>query len=69
MYCPACREMYNFADPRFESVFGAFFGREYLGRIVVRHPQLAIEMAGEVYVPRIYGFRVLERPESEGEGE
>jgi casein kinase II subunit beta len=63
MCCLACRETYSFADPRFEFVFGGFFGREYLSRLVQRHPQLAVEIPSDVYVPRIYGFLLLERPD------
>jgi hypothetical protein len=53
MYCPA-----------FDSIFGAFLGKEYLHILDERHPDAASECPPDVCVSRIYGFRVLERHDS-----
>jgi hypothetical protein len=60
MFCPSCREIYHFRNPLFADVLGVFFGREYVGRLVARDGA-----PHEEYVPRIYGFRLLERPPSQ----
>jgi casein kinase II subunit beta len=68
MFCPGCREIYNFREPGFETVFGAFFGRECADAVMRLHPEMGGDVNQEVYVPRIYGFRVLERPDLTDEG-
>jgi casein kinase II subunit beta len=68
MLCPGCREIYNFREPGFESVFGAFFGRECADAVMRMHPEMGGGVNPEVYVPRIYGFRVLGRPDAPDEG-
>jgi hypothetical protein len=32
------------------------------------HPEMTKDASAEVYLPRIYGFRVLERPNGPDEG-
>jgi hypothetical protein len=67
LFCPACREVYQCRDPLFADVPGAFFGREYAERLAALHPELALAGPPAEYVPRIYGFRILERPPQESE--
>jgi casein kinase II subunit beta len=67
LLCPACREIYNFREPGFEAVFGAFFGRDYADTLLRLHPEMGEGASPEVYLPRVYGFRVLERPDQPDE--
>jgi len=60
MFCPTCREIYkigNAATP------GAFFGMSYIKAMIAAYPDLALDEPVPAYVPRIFGFRLLERPE------
>jgi hypothetical protein len=63
MLCPGCREIYNFREQGFERIFGAFFGRECAAAVMTLHLAMGGDVNTEVYLPRIYGFRVLERPD------
>jgi casein kinase II subunit beta len=57
MFCPRCREIYKIGNSK---VCGAFFGIKYIDEMIGAYPELASGDPAPVYVPRIFGFRILE---------
>jgi casein kinase II subunit beta len=58
MFCPRCREIYKVGKA---DICGAFFGTDYIDAMVKRYPELAADQPTPIYVPRIFGFQILEK--------
>lgn len=60
LYCPSCSSVYQLPkNQRAASrLDGAFFGTTFPHLLVMQFPQYFSKMAKDVYVPRIFGFRV-----------
>jgi hypothetical protein len=61
MFCPTCGEIYKIGNSKLS---GAFFGTEYIDVMIRTYRELARDDPTPIYVPRIFGFRILEQPES-----
>ncbi|KAI6807284.1 Casein kinase II subunit [Hortaea werneckii] len=74
LFCPSCLDVYNPPNSRFQAVDGAFFGTTFGCLFFMTFPELDPDMIngvaprnlapglglGNIYEPRIYGFRVSE---------
>lgn len=58
LYCPSCMDVYNPPNSRFYGIDGAFFGTTFPHLFFMTFPELLPQCQGEVYVPKIYGFKV-----------
>lgn len=57
LYCPKCRDVYNYVGP-FRNVDGAFFGPTFPSLFFMSYEDLVPEKPHEVYVPRVFGFKI-----------
>lgn len=77
LFCPSCLDVYTPPNSRFQTVDGAFFGTTFPSLFFMTFTDLDLgvngvaphNMApglgpGNIYEPRIYGFRVNERAKS-----
>jgi casein kinase II subunit beta len=62
MFCPTCRTVYKTGDDKLDRVDGGYFGMSFVDILLSRHPDMGIVGDSPVYVPRIFGFRVWQRP-------
>ena len=58
LYCPSCTDVYNPPNSRFYGIDGAFFGTTFPHLFFMTFPELLPASTGEIYVPKIYGFKV-----------
>lgn len=61
LYCPACMDVYNPPNSRFNHIDGACFGTTFPHLFFMTFPELLPRLTKEqntIYVPRIYGFKV-----------
>jgi hypothetical protein len=58
MFCPRCKAIYKLGKAE---VCGAFFGMDYLDAMARQYPELAADEPMPKYVPRIFGFQILEQ--------
>ena len=57
MYCPKCRDVYNCA-PECTNIDGACFGPTFPGLFFMSYEDLVPEQTSEVYVPKVFGFKI-----------
>lgn len=57
LFCPNCSDVYN--HNLRVSVDGAFFGQEWIRKLVHDHKEVIPKTPPEVYEPRVYGFKVF----------
>jgi len=58
LYCPKCEDIYNSKSSRHEHIDGAFFGTTFAHLFFLTFPELKVPKSTEVYVPRVFGFKV-----------
>lgn len=58
-FCPNCCDVYRIRESPFCSIDGAFFGSSYLHVFLNKYPDIKAHGPIQVYVPKIYGFKVL----------
>jgi len=58
VYCPRCEEVYHSKSSRHEHIDGAYFGTTFPHLFFLTFPELKVPKSTEVYVPRVFGFRV-----------
>ncbi|OHT16444.1 Casein kinase II subunit beta [Tritrichomonas foetus] len=59
MFCPTCSEVYNLKDPLFSKIDGAFFGNAWIPIFLNKYKnEIKIEKEPEIYIPKIFGFRI-----------
>jgi len=58
LYCPKCEDVYNCRSTRHENIDGAYFGTTFPHLFFLTFPELKVPKTAEVYVPRVFGFRV-----------
>ncbi|KAF2637967.1 hypothetical protein P280DRAFT_471624 [Massarina eburnea CBS 473.64] len=77
LFCPSCLDVYTPPNSRFQTVDGAFFGTTFPSLFFMTFTDLELAVngvaphnlapglgPGNIYEPRIYGFRVSERAKS-----
>ena len=57
LYCPHCEDIYT-CPPTYSHIDGAFFGTTFPHLFLQNYPHLRPMKSSEVYVPKIFGFRV-----------
>lgn len=57
MFCPNCSDVYTYTQTA--PIDGAFFGSEWIHRLMHDHREIIPSSAPEVYEPRVYGFKVF----------
>lgn len=60
VYCPVCGDIYAPKSLRAASLDGAYFGRTFAHLFLMVYPKLVPTAPTDVYIPKIYGFRVAE---------
>mmetsp|Transcript_10383 Transcript_10383/g.19675 ORF Transcript_10383/g.19675 Transcript_10383/m.19675 type:complete len:243 (-) Transcript_10383:327-1055(-) len=58
LYCPRCEEVFESKSPRHRNLDGAFFGTTFPHLFFLTFPELKVAKSEEVYVPRVFGYRV-----------
>lgn len=58
LYCTRCDDLYAPRSARHEHIDGAYFGTTFAHLFFLTFPELKIKKSVEVYVPRVFGFRV-----------
>mmetsp|Transcript_3244 Transcript_3244/g.6293 ORF Transcript_3244/g.6293 Transcript_3244/m.6293 type:complete len:333 (-) Transcript_3244:2983-3981(-) len=67
VFCPRCKEVYDVwiteAPASYPtSLDGAFFGTSFPHLFLMRFPEFKFKEKAEHFVPRVYGFKVADRP-------
>eukprot|EP00808_Paulinella_micropora_P029970 g79995.t1 len=57
-YCPRCEDVYACRSTRHENIDGAYFGTTFPHLFFLTFPELKASKSEELYVPRVFGFRV-----------
>jgi casein kinase II subunit beta len=65
LYCPCCSDLYNVTTDEHAMVDGACFGPSYIHMLLQRYPTLIPKDPPKVYVPRVFGFRILHPEDDE----
>jgi casein kinase II subunit beta len=58
VFCPRCKDIYYPKSSRKAATDGAYFGTSFPHLVLQAYPELVPPESSEVYVPRIYGFRL-----------
>ena len=58
LYCTRCDDIYAPRSSRHEHIDGAYFGTTFAHLFFLTFPELKIKKSLDVYVPRVFGFRV-----------
>jgi casein kinase II subunit beta len=58
IYCPKCQDIYYPRLARHTSIDGAYFGTTFPHLLLQTYPELQPPPVTQVYVPRIYGFKI-----------
>ena len=58
LYCPRCEDLYASKSTRHEHIDGAYFGSTFPHLFFLTFPELKVDKLEEVYVPRIFGYRL-----------
>lgn len=58
VYCVRCQEIFFPKSSRLECLDGAYFGTSFPHLFFLTYPHLVPEGAPEIYIPRIYGFKI-----------
>jgi len=58
LYCPRCRDIYFPKYARHQHIDGAFFGTTFPHLLVQSYPDMVPAAPTQIYVPRIYGFKI-----------
>jgi len=66
VFCPKCQDMYYPKSSRKAATDGAYFGTSFPHLLLQTFPELFPPSPPEVYVPRIYGFRLHNGPRGHG---
>jgi len=58
IFCPSCQDVYYPRLRRHSNIDGAYFGTTFAHLLLQTYPELQPIPSEEVYVPKIYGFRI-----------
>eukprot|EP01113_Clastostelium_recurvatum_P018800 TRINITY_DN2216_c0_g1_i1.p1 TRINITY_DN2216_c0_g1~~TRINITY_DN2216_c0_g1_i1.p1 ORF type:complete len:275 (-),score=55.54 TRINITY_DN2216_c0_g1_i1:117-941(-) len=58
VYCPKCNDIYYPKYSRHCNIDGAYFGTTFPHLLLTTYPDLIPQKSQQVYVPRIYGFKI-----------
>ena len=58
VFCPRCQDIFYPKSSRKAATDGAYFGTSFPHLVLQAYPELVPPQSAEVYVPRIYGFRL-----------
>lgn len=62
VYCPRCQELYTPKSSKHAGLDGAYFGTTFAHMFLLTYPELIprtpLRDVSEMYVPKIYGFRI-----------
>lgn len=58
LYCPCCQDIYFPRSSRHAGIDGAYFGSTFAHMFLLNYPDLIPKKPEEVFVPRIYGFKI-----------
>lgn len=58
VFCPRCQDVYEPRKLYHASIDGAYFGPTFPHLLLQTYPELMPEASNQVYVPRIYGFKI-----------
>lgn len=61
LYCPNCEDIYNPKSSRHSSIDGAFFGTSFAAMFLQTYPELVPVHNVDVFVPKIFGFKMHEQ--------
>lgn len=61
LYCPRCEDVYHCKASRHEHIDGAYFGTTFPHLFFLTFPELKVSKSKDVYVPRVFGFKVNEQ--------
>jgi casein kinase II subunit beta len=64
VYCPRCADVFSPRSRRRGVIDGAYFGTTFAHLLLMTHPEIvpAPDIKREVFVPRVFGFRVHKPP-------
>ena len=60
VFCPRCHGLFFPKSTRQANIDGAYFGTTFPHLYLMTHPDMVPTKPGQVYQPRVYGFRVNE---------
>ena len=58
VYCPLCEDCYCPRSKYHDNIDGAFFGTTFPHLLLMTYPQLQPEAPADLYVPRVFGFKL-----------
>lgn len=58
LYCCKCEELYECKSSRHQLIDGAYFGTTFPHLFFLTYPELKQPKCRDVYVPRVFGFRI-----------
>ena len=58
LYCPKCEDVFSSRASRHDHIDGAYFGTTFPHLFFLTFPELKPPKSTEVYVPRVFGYRV-----------
>ncbi|ORZ07638.1 casein kinase II, regulatory subunit [Absidia repens] len=65
LFCPQCEDVYNVRSSQHASLDGAYFGTTFAHLFLQTHPSLAPTKSSDHYVPRIFGFKLMDKNQQE----
>ncbi|KAI8877471.1 casein kinase II subunit beta [Backusella circina FSU 941] len=64
LYCPNCKDLYTPSQSKYRSIDGASFGATFPHLFINTFPDEIKSFPSQIYVPKIYGFRINQNSES-----
>ena len=58
VYCPKCNDIYYPRSSRHRGIDGAYWGTTFPHLFLITYPDARPSLPTQIYVPRVYGFRV-----------
>lgn len=58
IYCPACQDIFFPRSSKYANLDGAYFGTTFAHLFLLQYSDLVPQISGEMYVPKIFGFRI-----------
>jgi hypothetical protein len=66
LYCPCCNDIYFPKSSRHANIDGAYFGTTFPHLFLMTYPQDVPQPPKEVFVPRVFGFRIRRAGDGSG---